>query len=113
MSFVATTTVTILRGEAADRFGDPVDDDSVLPLATRWPASILEKPVTGGKPVDGDTTTPRTYTMRVRPRAGVTLRQNDRVRDERTGATYTVDTQVSPTNPVGHTVTRFDLRRVT
>lgn len=111
MSFVANDVFTVLRGVAADRFGDDVDTDDVV--KTGLPVSILEKPATGGRPVSGRTDTPRTFTMRVRPRAGFTFRQGDRVRSERTGEVYTVDVLVSPRNPVGHSVTRYDLRRVT
>lgn len=109
MSFLATTTVTVLRGTATDRWGDDIDTDTVF--ATRQPASILERPVTGGKPASGRRDTPRTYALRIR--TNIELRQDDRIRDERTGRVYTIDTLAPQTNPAGHSVTRADLLRVT
>ena len=106
--FVATTTVSILRGTATNRYGDTVDTDAVA--ATRVPASILERPVTGTKPAEGREDTPRTYALRTRWRG---LQQNDRIRDERTGVIYAVTTLAPQTNPVGHAVVRADLQRVT
>lgn len=109
MSFLATTTVTVLRGTAADRYGDEVDTDTVV--ATRIPVSLLEKPIVGGRPASGRKDTPRGYTMRIWK--SVDIRQNDRIRDERTGLTYAVTTDAPSTNPVGLGSTRFDLQRVT
>lgn len=109
MSFLATTLITIMRGTVTDRYGDEADSDSVV--ASRIPASILEKPVTGGRPASGRKDTPRGYFLRVwKP---VDIRQNDRVRDERTGDIYAVTTQAPATNPVGLGSTRLDLQRVT
>lgn len=109
MSFLATTTVTVLRGTAEDRYGDEIDTDTVV--ATRIAASILEKPVTGTRPASGRKDTPRGYTLRVWK--SVDIQQNDRIRDEKTGLTYAVITDAPATNPVGLASTRLDLQRVT
>ena len=109
MSFLATTTVTVLRGVATDRFGDEVDTDTVV--AGNVPASILERPVTGTRPVSGRKDTPRTYALRCWRVNDV--RQGDRIRDERTGFLYVVTTAAPSTNPVGLGSTRLDLQRVT
>lgn len=109
MSFLATTTISVLRGTVTDRYGDEADSDAVV--ATRIPASILEKPASGGRPASGRKDTPRGYFLRVwKP---VDIRQNDRVKDERTGLTYAVLTEAPSTNPVGLGSTRLDLQRVT
>lgn len=109
MSFLATTTISVLRGTAADRYGDEVDTDTVV--ASRIPASILEKPVTGARPASGRTDTPRGYFLRVW--RVFAFQQGDRVRDERTGEIYAVTTKAPATNPVGLGSTRLDLQRVT
>ena len=109
MSFLATTTISVLRGTAANRYGDEVDTDTVV--ATKIPASILEKPATGGRPASGRTDTPRGYFLRIW--RVFTFEQGDRVRDERTGLTYAVLTDAPVTNPVGLGSTRLDLQRVT
>lgn len=109
MSFIATTTVTIMRGTAENDYGDEIDTDE--PVATGVRASILEQPVTGGRPSSGRKDTPRTYAMRVW--RGVDLRQDDRIRDERTGSVYYVTSLNPSTNPVGLGSTRAVLQRVT
>lgn len=109
MSFTATTTVTILRGVDIDRYGDEVDASTVV--AEGVPASILDRPVTGARPSSGRKDTPRTYAMRVWK--SVDLRQDDRVRDEKTGLIYAVTTLAPSTNIAGLGSTRADLQRVT
>ncbi len=109
MSFLATTKVTVLRGVAENRYGDEVDTDTVV--ATDIPASILERPVTGGRPASGRKDTQRTHAMRVWKVADI--QQNDRIRDQKTGLVYAVLTEAPSTNPVGLGSTRLDLQRVT
>ncbi len=109
MSFLATTLISILRGTVEDRYGDEVDTDTVI--ASRIPASILAKPVTGARPSSGRKDTPRGYFLRVW--RNVDIRQNDRVRDERTNEVYAVLTDAPTANPVGLGSTRLDLQKVT
>ncbi len=109
MSFLATTTVTVLRGTTTDRYGDEQDADTVVATGVR--ASLLERPVTGTRPVSGREDTPRAYALRVW--ASVDLRKNDRIQDERTGYVYVITTLAPSTNPVGLASTRADLQRVT
>jgi len=109
MTVLATTTVSVLRGTAANRFGDEIDTETVV--ATRLPASILERPVTGARPASGRQDTPRTYALRLVGRRFV-FQQSDRIRDERTGWIYAVTTAAPVTNPVGLGSTRADLQRV-
>lgn len=109
MSFLATTTVTILRGTTLDRYGDEQDTDTIVATGVR--ASLLEKPVTGTRPASGRKDTPRGYALRVWN--GVDIRQDDRVQDERTGYVYVVHTLAPSTNAVGLGSTRAELQRVT
>lgn len=109
MSFIASTLVSIMRGTTTDRYGDEADTDTVV--ASAVPASILERPVTGTRPASGRKDTPRTYAMRVW--RSVDVRQDDRVRDERTGIVYVVMTYAPSTNIAGLGSTRVDLQRVT
>lgn len=109
MSFLATTTVTVLRGTTTNRYGDEQDTDT--PVATGVRASILEKPVTGGRPASGRKDTQRGYTLRVW--RSVDVRQDDRIQDEATGLIYVVTTLAPSTNAVGLGSTRADLQRVT
>jgi hypothetical protein len=107
--FIATTTVSVLRGVTTDSFGDPVDADTVV--ASGVPASLLEVRSNARRPVEGRTDNVRGYNLRIR--ANVTLQRDDRVRDEKTGATYAIDEVVTPVNPVGHAAIRVVLRKVT
>jgi hypothetical protein len=108
--FTATTTVTLLGGVGEDAFGDPVDTAEVRMEGV--PASILEGGMSSrSRPVDDRTDQVRSYTLRVYP--NVDLRKYNRVRDERTGLTYTLDTITKPVNPAGHRVFSATLRRVT
>ena len=109
MSFAASTTISVMRGTVTGDYGDELDSDEVIASGT--PASILERPVTGARPVSGNATTPRAYAMRIW--RSVDLRQDDRVRDERTGKVYVVTTLAPSTNFVGLGSTRADLQRVT
>lgn len=109
MSFVATTRVSILRGEGADAYGDPIDLDTQV--ASGIPASIIESQSRPQRPVDGRTDNVRSYTMRVR--RNVSVRRDDRVRDLNSGVVYVIDEVVTPVNPVGHGAVRVVLRRVT
>jgi len=107
--FLATTTATILRGTAVNRFGDEIDTDTVV--QTRVPVSILPGAARGARPASGRRDTPRPYVLRIS--GAVTIQQDDRIRDERTGWMFAVTTldDLTP-NQVGHGVTRADLQRV-
>lgn len=109
----ATTRVTVLRGVGADRWGDPVDADTVV--YSDVPASLMEAGMTSrSRPVDGRTDQVRGYTLRMP--ANVELRKYDRIRDQKTGAVYTFDTvddPAVPSNPAGHTSRRVTVRKVT
>ena len=106
---LATTTITIMRGTVTGPYDDDLDSDQVV--ASKVPASILERPVTGGRPASGRTDTQRTHALRVwKP---VDIRQDDRVKDERTGAVYSGTSAAPCTTPVGRGSTRAALQRGT
>lgn len=105
----AHTTVSVKRGTVIGEYGDEIDSDEVV--ATELPASILELPVRGGRPVSGRRDTQRTHTLRMWRR--FELRQDDRIVDERSGREYVVTTLAPTTRFVGLGSTRADLQRVT
>lgn len=107
--FIATTTVTVLRGTGTDRFGDEVDIDAVV--AGGIPASIIEQGSNSrSRPVDGRTDQVRSYAVRMR--TPMELLKYDRLRDERTGDVYALDEIQTPANPVGHRNRKATARRV-
>jgi hypothetical protein len=108
LMFAANTTVTLLAGTGTDRFGDEIDIDVVK--AEGIPASIIEVP--GGsksRPVDGRTDQVNAFTLRIGP--AVDLPKYSRVRDERTGETFTIDTIIAPRGTVGHRPISATMRR--
>ena len=109
MQAVATTTLAILRGTTTDGYGD--EQDTNTPIATGIPASLIEQ---SRRVTTRDDPTPRIVryaVARVPARTDVT--DQDRVRDERTGAVYIVDAVSSMTNPAIQVDRRLDLRRTT
>jgi hypothetical protein len=110
MTVTANTTVTVYRGQSVDAFNDPIDIDAAV--YSQQPASILEQsPNSRSRPVEGRTDQVRSYVLR--PVRRLVLRKDDRVRDERTGAVYTIDILNTPTSPAGHNTTKAVMRKVT
>lgn len=106
----ATTWVTILGGEGGENeWGDPVEGDTEL--ATRVPCAIHVQPRQSTS--DEGQREPVTilfYTAYVPNRTAVS--GANRLRDERTGETYLIDTVIAPQHPSLPQDTRLDLRRV-
>lgn len=101
----ATTTVTIYRGEGTDEYGDPVDANTIVATGVR--ASILEQTVKAWTEV---TTIPRNFRWaKMRVTHGTDVRQNDRIKDERTGDIWTIVQISDRGNPVRDTDLRIDL----
>lgn len=101
----ANTTVTIFRGSAYNAWGDEVDSDTIVATGIR--ASIIEQTVYAQTEV---TTLPRSYRfakMRVTP--GTDIRQNDRVKDEKSGEIWTIRQISNRGNPVTNQDLRIDL----
>lgn len=109
MLAVATTTLTVLRGTTTDAYGDEQDTDT--PVHTGIQASLTEQT---RRVTTRDNPTPRIVRYAVaRVTAGTDITDQDRVRDERTGATYIVDAVSQMANPAVAADLRLDLRRTT
>ncbi|MGW0575121.1 hypothetical protein ACWD25_03945 [Streptomyces sp. NPDC002920] len=109
MLAVATTTVTVYRGTTTDGYGDEQDTDT--PVHTGIVASITEQ---SRRVTTRDDPTPRIVRYAVaRVTAGTDITDQDRIRDERTGAVYIVDAVSSMVNPAVAADLRLDLRRTT
>jgi hypothetical protein len=106
---IATTTIAILRGTSTNAWGDEIDTDT--PIYTGIPAALTEQ---SRRVTTRDDPTPRIVRYAVaRVAAGTDVTDQDRVRDERTGAVYIVDTVSSMANPALTADLRLDLRRTT
>ncbi|MEU3507675.1 hypothetical protein ABZ733_07065 [Streptomyces longwoodensis] len=109
MQAVATTSLAILRGTTTDAYGDEQDTDT--PVRTGVPASLVEQ---SRRVTTRDDPTPRIVRYAVaRVPAGTDITDQDRVRDERTGAVYIVDAVSGMDNPALQVDRRLDLRRTT
>ena len=106
---IATTALTVLRGTTTDAYGDAQDTSTVL--RTGIPASLTEQ---SRRVTTRDNPTPRIVRYAVaRVAAGTDVTDQDRVRDERTGAVYIVEAVSSMANPAVTPDLRLDLRRTT
>jgi hypothetical protein len=106
---VATTTLSVLRGTTADAYGDEQDTDTVVHTGVR--AALTEQ---ARRVTTRDDPTPRIVRYAVgRVTAGTDITDQDRVRDERTGAVYIVEAVSSMANPAVAADIRLDLRRTT
>ncbi|MFB7244641.1 hypothetical protein ACFCYX_19535 [Streptomyces populi] len=109
MQAIATTRLTVLRGTTTDAYGDEQDLDTAV--ATGIPASLTEQ---SRRVTTRDNPTPRIVRYAVaRVTAGTDIRDQDRVRDERTGSVYIVDAVSAMANPAAAPDLRLDLRRTT
>lgn len=109
MQAIATTLLTVMRGTTTDAYGDEQDTDTAV--ATGIPASLTEQ---SRRVTTRDNPTPRIVRYAVaRVTAGTDIQDQDRLRDERTGAVYIVDAVSSMANPTAAADLRLDLRRTT
>lgn len=84
--FVATTTVSILRGTSQDQWGYEQDSDAIFKSGIPMAITARNKTV-----VEDNSSTPKTvrwYVGRANPDLDVT--KDDRIKDERTGDIYSV-----------------------
>lgn len=105
----ATTTISVLRGTSTDGYGDDIDTDT--PFATGIPASLVEQT---RRVTTRDDATPRIVRYAVgRVTAGTDITDQDRLRDEQTGAVYIVDAVSAMNSAAAAADLRLDLRRTT
>lgn len=106
---LATTNISILRGTATDDFGDIADTDTVI--ARGIPAALTEQT---RRVTTREDPTPRIIRYAIaRVAAGTDVTDQDRIRDERTGAVYIIDAVSAFANPAVTPDLRLDLRRTT
>ena len=106
---IATTTFSVLRGTTTEAWGDEQDTDT--PGHTGIPAALTEQTRRGTTRDDPTPSSGRYAVARVG--AGTDVTDQDRVKDERTGAIYIVDAVSSMANPALTADLRLDLRRTT
>lgn len=109
MQAIATTQVEILRGTTTDEFGD--EKDTNTPIASGIPASLVEQT---RRVTTRENPTPRIVRYAVaRVPANTDVTDQDRVRDQRTGAIYIVEAVSAMDTPALTVDRRLDLRRTT
>jgi hypothetical protein len=105
----ATTVVSILRGEETNDYGDTVD--SQVAVASGIPAAIIESTRRVYLPAEGAHRIVRSFAARMP--ANTTVLKGDRLRDQRTGATYKIVDLHSQTSPTRILDVVVDLERTT
>lgn len=108
MISLATTTIDVFRGVTVDAYQDVVDVNT-SPIATKLPASVIERTRVVFDPASG---TPRTVRYVVgRVGHGTDVKVGDRLRD-RSGQFFVVRDTATPSNPAIALDLRLDLVRV-
>lgn len=109
MYALPTTTVSVLRGQSTDQFGDVYDNDTIA--ASGIPCSLIEQT---RNMLTADSPTPRVVHYTVgRIGADTDILETDRVLDEVTGVKYIVQGIARIGNPVMKADLRLDLKRTT
>lgn len=109
MLSLATTTISVLRGTTTDGYGDEQDTDT--PIATGIPAALTEQ---SRRVTTRDDPIPRIVRYAVgRVTAGIDITDQDRIRDDKTGAIYIVDAVSQMASAAVAADLRLDLRRTT
>jgi len=109
MIAAATTSISVLRGTSTNAWGDEIDTDTAV--HTGIPASLIEQT---RRVTTRDDPTPRIVRYAVgRVTAGTDITDQDRIRDERTGAIYIVEAVSAMNSAAVAADLRLDLRRTT
>ncbi len=110
MRSAPTTTVTLMGGTASsDPYGD--SDEAITELATGVPAALVDRAMpTVSTESDLQAVVVRYSVCRVP--VGTPVDNLSRVKDERTGDIYSVDSVTLPKHPTTPQDIRLDLRRV-
>lgn len=104
----ATTTISILRGEDTDEWGDPID--TATPVETGVPASIIEYKTYNKGEI---TTQPRNIRYaRLRVKSTTDVREDDRIKDERSDEIWVIINISKLQSPVIGQDYRIDLQFV-
>ena len=109
MTFLASTTVDVLRGTTLDAYGDEVP--GTAPVEAGVPMSLIERVRLVRDSASGEYR--RVAYVQGRCMAGVDIRDSDRVRDTCTGVIYTVLARRTPGSIVGLADLEVDLLRAT
>lgn len=110
-NFRPTTLVTVLRTSPetlTDEFGDALDNETASSSGN--PFSIIMQSKRQFLPSENRTTIVQTILARCR--ANVDVKETDRLKDERTGFLYMIESLVQPQDPIGASAKSFILRRV-
>jgi hypothetical protein len=106
---LATTTLTVYRGSSTNAWGDEIDTNTAV--HTGIPASLVEQ---SRRVTTRDDPTPRIVRYAVgRVTAGTDITDQDRIKDERTGAIYIVDAVSSMNSAAVAADLRLDMRCTT
>lgn len=110
MQEIANTSISVLRGEGVNPYGDRLDTQ--VPVYTGIPAYLGERSKTSFDPA---TQTPRTVRDIVCVAAAWTdVRTTDQIKDERTGIVYAIEDVTLPPTLMGAPVDEIlTLRRIT
>lgn len=89
-AFIPTDLVELWRSlpGVVDEYGDSVDTDT--PIVTGIPAHITPTRYRTWDPVTAQVTVHNRYKIRLRPPAGYTVTESDRIHSTTTGRVYTV-----------------------
>lgn len=102
------TTVSILRGETVDEYGDPIDSN--VSVNAEVPISIIENSRRVFLAAEGRLTVVKEFIGRIRP--GFDVREGDRLRDDNSGQIYLVEGISNPMLGTGMSDQRISLRRI-
>lgn len=97
---LATTTLTLLRGDATDALGDATDVNTAVAGASSIPAGLTERERLVLDPASGEPRTITQYNARLVPGTFPAVK-GDRVRDETTGDLYVVESVKSQPRTIG------------
>ena len=98
---LATTRLTLLNGATTtDALGDTVDATSADPASTGVPGSLIERERVVLDPTTGEPRTLTQYHARLTP-GTFPAKRGDRVRDERDGSLYVVESVKAQPRTIG------------
>jgi hypothetical protein len=109
MTWLATSTYSILRGKTTDAFGDPKDRDEAVETGVKGSVRLVRAGVTTESEGRAQTIS---YLVGRLP-SGTDIQNGDRLQDEETGETFIVDSiDSNPRSPIMDTGVRLELRTV-